>query len=145
MLPDRRVRLLVIAVLGLLLSGCGQGVLEASSAPGFVLEPIDGSDVKKVILTEETADLIGVETADVRTDSRGLSTLPADAVLYDPDGATWVYTSPEEHVYVRVQIKVATIKAGVAELWDGPAPMTKVVTVGVAELFGTENGVGDPE
>ena len=42
MLPDRRARLLVIAILGVLLSGCGQGVLEASSAPGFVLGQIDG-------------------------------------------------------------------------------------------------------
>jgi hypothetical protein len=142
---QRNGGLLVVAILGLLLSGCSQAVLEEVSEPGFVLEPIDGSDIKKLTLTEETADRIGVETADAQTDPNGRTSVPVSAVLYDPDGATWVYTSPEEHVYIRAQIKIATIKAGVAELSDGLAPETKVVTVGVSELFGTENGVGDPE
>ena len=141
----RPAQLLLTVALGLVLSGCGQSVLEATSPPGFAVEPIDGSQVKRVILSEDTADRLGIETARVVKDPSGRFRVPAAAVYYDPNGATWVYTNPEARVYVRVPIKVDTIKAGVAELSEGPAPDTRVVTVGVAELFGTETGVGDPE
>lgn len=145
MQPNRRKPILVLVALLAVLSGCSQSVLEATSPPGFAVEDIDGSELKRVILSEDTADRLGVETADVDLDPDGRSTVPAAAVFYGADGAAWVYTSPEEHVYVRAPIQVATITSGVATLKDGPAPKTKVVTVGVAQLFGTETGVGDPE
>jgi hypothetical protein len=145
MQPRRGTTILAVLALTAVLSGCSQAVLEATSPPGFHLEDIEGSEVKRVILSEDTAERLGVETAEVDSGVGGQTTIPAAAVFYAADGGAWVYTSPEERVYVRVPIKVAVIKSGVAQLTDGPALATKVVTQGVAQLFGTETGVGDPE
>ena len=62
-------------------------------------------------------------------------------MLYDPDGATFTYTSPEPLVFVRAPITIDRIEGDVAYLTEGPATGTSVVTVGAAELFGTELGV----
>jgi hypothetical protein len=43
---------------------------------------------------------------------------------------------------VRQRVGVARIDGDLAILGSGPAPGTAVVTVGVAELLGTELGVG---
>lgn len=146
MQPKRRTAVLGALALAFAVAGCGsQSVLEATSPPGFHVEPIDGSDVKRVVLTDETAERLGIETALVERDAAGDVVVPAAAVYYDADGATWVFTMPEPNVYVRASIKVATIKNSVASLSEGPAEATSVVTVGVQELFGTETGVGDPE
>jgi len=48
-------------------------------------------------------------------------------------------------VFVRTQVRVDRIDGDVALLLDGPPSGTSVVTVGLAELFGAETGVGDPE
>ena len=62
------------------------------------------------------------------------------SVLYDAKGKTWVYTSPEPMVFVRHAITVDHIDGDRVVLSDGPAPGTTVVTVGAAELLGTEYG-----
>ncbi len=63
-----------------------------------------------------------------------------------PRGQTWVYTSPETDVFVRAPVTLIDIDGGYeALLSDGPPIDTEVVTVGVAELYGSELGVGDPE
>ncbi len=68
-------------------------------------------------------------------------TLPYDAVIYGVNGETWVYTNPEPLVYIREPITIDYIEDNQAVLLKGPAVGTKVVTVGVAELFGAETGV----
>lgn len=68
--------------------------------------------------------------------------VPYAAVLYDAKGATWVYTSPSPLVFVRHRIKIDYISGDVAILAEGPPVGTKVVTLGVAELFGTEFEIG---
>ena len=68
--------------------------------------------------------------------------IPYAAVLYDPTGKTWVYTNPTELVYVRQPIQIETIAGDDVILGDGPPTGTPVVTVGAAELYGTEFGVG---
>ena len=60
-------------------------------------------------------------------------------MLYDPDGDTWTYTSPKPLVFVRAPIDVDRIDGDTALLSErsaGRAPT--VVTVGAAELLGTE-------
>jgi hypothetical protein len=64
------------------------------------------------------------------------------AVIYGAHGETWVYTSPEPLTYVRHPISIDYIEEDMAVLSDGPPAGTDVVTVGVAELFGTEFEVG---
>jgi hypothetical protein len=67
--------------------------------------------------------------------------IPYAAVIYDPHGATWVYTNPEPLVFVRHPIVVDYIDDDEAILSDGPSAGIAVVTVGAAELFGAETGV----
>jgi hypothetical protein len=67
--------------------------------------------------------------------------VPYAAVLYGVNGETWVYSNPEPLVFVRQPIVVDYIEGDLAILSEGPETGTEVVTVGAAELFGTETGV----
>jgi hypothetical protein len=64
------------------------------------------------------------------------------AVMYGPHGETWVYTNPEPLTFIRQPIDIDYIDGDQVVLSDGPSTGSKVVTVGVAELYGTESGVG---
>ena len=66
--------------------------------------------------------------------------VPHAAVLYDAKGKAWVYTNPEPLVFVRHGVSVDYIDGDRAVLSDGPAAGVAVVTVGAAELLGTEYG-----
>jgi hypothetical protein len=68
--------------------------------------------------------------------------IPYAAVLYDAKGNTWVYTNPEPLTFVRQSIQMDTVVGDEAILMRGPPIGTAVVTVGGAELYGTEFGVG---
>jgi hypothetical protein len=68
--------------------------------------------------------------------------IPYGAVIYDLHGETWVYTNPEPLVFVRHPILVDYIEGDLAVLLEGPPAGMEVAMVGVAELFGTEFGVG---
>ena len=70
------------------------------------------------------------------------SVVPYNAVIYDLKGDTWVYTSPAPLSYVRHHVKVDYIDDDTAILAEAPPVGTKVVSVGVAELFGAEFGIG---
>jgi multidrug efflux pump subunit AcrA (membrane-fusion protein) len=66
--------------------------------------------------------------------------VPWSAVLYDIYGGTWVYVETGERTYVRQRVVVRHVAGDTAVLASGPPPMTKIVTAGAAELFGTETG-----
>jgi hypothetical protein len=68
--------------------------------------------------------------------------IPYSAVIYDLQGQTWIYTSPEPLTFVRQSITVDYIEGDIAVLSEGPPAGTAVVTVGVAELYGLDTGVG---
>jgi hypothetical protein len=68
--------------------------------------------------------------------------IPYGALIYDLNGDTWVYTSPEPRTYIRETITVDYIDGDLAVLVEGPAAGTEVVTAGAAELYGEEFGVG---
>ncbi|MGB8193291.1 MAG: efflux RND transporter periplasmic adaptor subunit, partial [Chitinophagaceae bacterium] len=68
--------------------------------------------------------------------------VPYSAIVYDIHGGTWVYTNPSPNVFVRQRVELKTVTGETAVLNRGPATGTKVVTVGAAELFGTEFGGG---
>jgi hypothetical protein len=63
-------------------------------------------------------------------------------VIYDLKGGTWVYTSPEPLTFVRQPITVDYIEGDTVVLLDGPPTGTELATVGVAELYGADTGVG---
>lgn len=111
------------------------------------VEHIEGSDLSVVTLSERAMERLDLQTARVseRMVSRSNTprlTVPYSALLYDTEGRTWVYTSPEARSFVREEVVVEYIEGDVAVLNRGPAAGTVVASVGVAELYGTEFEVG---
>jgi hypothetical protein len=105
------------------------------------LEPIDGSELSRVILTDQAARRLDIQTQPVRAEEVSGAQrmlIPYAAVIYDLEGQAWVYTSPEPLTFVRSNIEVETIEGDTAIVSSGPQPGTPVVTVGAAELYGAE-------
>jgi hypothetical protein len=124
------------------LSACG----EASSGYDYEtashhepakLEPIKGTDVNRVILDAEGAERIGLQTAPIRQDGQQ-TVIPYGAVIYDADGETFTYTAPEPLTFVRQNIAIDHVDGDSVMLSSGPPAGTEVVTVGAAEVYGTE-------
>lgn len=109
------------------------------------VEKIEGTELNRVILTEKAAQRLDLQTAKVQeeqVDGKQQLVVPYSAVIYDLEGATWMYVSPAPLTYVRESITVDHIEGDMAYLVEGPATGTEVVTVGVAELYGTDTGIG---
>jgi len=137
----------VLALLGLL-PGCRSAPPEAAhaEAPSHV-EHIEGSELSRVTLSERAVERLALQTSQIsaRTTARSASpmlTVPYSSLLYDIEGRTWVYTSPEPRTFVRAEVMVDYIEGETAVLTDGPPAGTVIATVGVAELYGTEFTVG---
>jgi hypothetical protein len=131
-----RYLLVMLVLAGLLLAACGPQSNPVQFEPPSKLEPIEGTDLSKVILTEKAAERIGVETVT----ASGVE-VPYAAVIYDIEGNTWIYTNPEPLTFVREQIVIDHIEGDTAFLAESLPGELKVVTVGVAEIYGTETGV----
>jgi hypothetical protein len=141
-----------IAILGLLiavpqLSACTQTSAEATGgAEPAKVEHVEGSeDVSRLTLTAKAAERLGIQTAQVREQKvagKQRKVIPYGALLYDSKGATYVYVTPQPLTYVREPVTVDYISARSVVLTAGPAAGTQVVSVGAAELYGTETGVG---
>ena len=124
--------------LGLTLSACG-GSSEGPAPPEPAKVTKLAGGAEQITLTADAARRIDVKTAAAIADG-GNTVIPYAAVLYDPDGAAWTYTSPKPLVFVRADITVDRIDGERAILAKGPAPGTAVVTVGATELWGVEYG-----
>ena len=128
-----------------LLSACGGNQIPVTGEkvePSRV-EPIEGSDFSRLILTEKAVERLGVETTQVEVRQMNSEHLavPYSAVMYGLDGETWVYTNPEPLVYIREAIVIDYIDGDWVALMEGPEVGTPVVTVGAALLYGAEVGV----
>jgi hypothetical protein len=123
------------------LTACGQSSLPDEPGDAASVEPIKGTDLKRITLTPGAADRIGIRTAPVRTAPRKLAAIPYSAVMYDPEGKAFTYESTKRLTFVRHAITIDHLTATVAYLRDGPAPGRPVVAVGAPELLGTEEGV----
>ncbi|HEX6468984.1 MAG TPA: efflux RND transporter permease subunit [Streptosporangiaceae bacterium] len=135
--------LAAVAAIVLPVSACGPRDTtggELDQAPDRIV-PIEGTDRHQVILTADGAARVGIRTEPIRRIGRH-SYIPVGAVVYAPDGKTWAYTSPAALTYERVPIRVGRVGDGLAVLRSGPRPGTAVVSVGSAELYGAEYGVG---
>jgi hypothetical protein len=136
--------LLVTAGLGL--SGCGgsaQGATEAPAEVATVSEPDDGGPAV-VTLVEAAVKRLDIQTTPVADRADG-PTVPYSAVVYEPDGSSWVYTQTEERTYQRAAITVAGVHCDQVTLDKGPAVGTQVVSQGAAELVGVETGIDGEE
>jgi hypothetical protein len=109
------------------------------------VEKIEGSELSRVTLTEKAAERIDLKTTPVReqdVDGALRKVVPYSSLIYDAKGRTWIYTSPQPRTFVRKQVEVDRIDGDRVFLVDGPAAGTEVASVGVAELYGAETGVG---
>jgi len=136
--------ILFLIIAALQLSACAQKQASAEKISPVQLATMEGSDLKRLVLTEKAAERIDLQTAKVQEESvNGINRIvvPYAAVIYDLHGETWLYTNPEPLTYVREAIIIDSIDGDKAILVEGPSNGTEVVTVGVAELFGAETGV----
>lgn len=125
----------------LFLTGCRD--LSTEEEAGYepaTVEPVKGTDLARVTVTEDGARRIGLDTTSVTTRGEQV-VVPESAVWVDVNGEEWVYTSPETLVFVRAQVVVDRYVDGVAVLSTGPAAGTEVASIGVAQLIGTEFGI----
>jgi hypothetical protein len=138
----RGVAVSLLLAVSLLAAGCGDSGGEEEGQPPAVTEQVEGSDAVRVVMTPEAAKRIGVKLAAVARDPAGgaQTVIPYEAVLYDPDGATWTYTSPKPNVFQRREIEISHIDGDSAFLADGPPVEAEVVTVGATEIWGVEYG-----
>lgn len=134
----------MLILAGLILSACSAETATAGKESPYKLEDIEGTDFKRVSLTEKAAERLDIQTDTVsmtEKDGNEVMTVPYAAVLYGLNGETWVYTNPETLVFVRESIVVDQIDGDMAILTEGPDVGTPVVTVGVSLLYGAEVGV----
>jgi len=96
------------------------------------------------IFTERAMERIGVQTAEIIEVSQSppQKVVHYGALIYGPEGETWVYTSPQPRVFLRNEVDVDRIEGDRVFLNEGPPVGTVVATVGVAEIYGTEFEVG---
>jgi hypothetical protein len=134
---------------GISVSGCGRGGgdSEIGGDPASVAA-IDGpGGLHSIQLSPDAASRIGLKTDKVRplaagqVGGAGLLVVDMAAVLYDQDGATWVYGQTEPLTFQRMPVVVSRVDGNLAVLLSGPPVGTAVATLGAAELRGSEDGV----
>jgi len=146
----KRVVLTAVAAVLLLATGC------ANSEPGVeegrhpaTLQPIAGTDLNKVTLTDLAARQLGLQTVPVAAVpapakvTAAQTSIPLTALVYGPDGDPWTYAQIATLTYQREPVVIDHITTDTVLLRSGPAVGTPVVSVGGQELLGAEYGVGE--
>ena len=130
-----------------ILAGCATATPEL--APPALIKPVAGSQIPQLQLTGRAVQRLGIVTQPVRqTTTAGQpahAAIPYSAVVYDTDGSTWTYVNTAARTYERKPITVTEIDGDMARLSAGPPAGTAVVTVGAAELLGTEYNISGEE
>lgn len=127
--------------IGIVIAASSPDVAESKPEPVLV-EPIAGSDLKRVTLTQSAADRLDIQTDVVTTSNPDELVVPSAALIITPDGRFWVYASSEPLVYQRWELGDATERDFRVYYQDGPPEGTEVVITGVPELYGAEFGIG---
>lgn len=126
---------LAVAMAALPLWGCAE--VESESEAGYEPSKLGPA---AVTFTAEGAARTGLRTEAVRRIG-GRIVVPYAALLYGAEGDTFVYRSPKPLRYRRTEVRVGRIEGDRVLLSHGPPPGTRVVTVGAAEVYGTEQEV----
>ncbi len=144
---SKRWIIVALLLIVLPLAACTRGESEESAAGGeepAKIEPVEGTDLSRITLTTKAAERIDVQTTVVRSEEGAETTMtvmPYSALVYDTEGRAWAYTSSDPLTFVRAPLTVERIEGDDVFLREGPPAGTAVVTVGAAELYGTELGV----
>ena len=141
----------VFAASIVVLAGCGQPAANTAEKedPATVTEVEGQEQLHRITLTERAARRLGIETAEVdgAPGSTFRTRVPYSAIIYDAQGEAWMYVvDGAPLVFIREPVTIVEIVSDAAGdyavLSRGPAAGTSIVSVGVAELFGTEFEVG---
>ena len=139
--PGRLLAAVIATLTTVAISGCTEVEEPAPDVHQPArLEPVEGTDVQRVTFDERGAEQVSVRSAPVRRQGKR-TVVPYAALIYDGQGAAWVYTNPEPLTYVRAPVDVARIVGRRVLLNDGPPVGTAVVTTGAAEVYGAELGI----
>jgi hypothetical protein len=121
------------------MAGCAE--IESVTAEPYEpahLESTGPDQPKKVILTEEAAQRIELQTTLVKSHGADVSVDQA-SLIYDQKGNTWVFTVIGPRTYMREAVRINEVDDNnLMILSAGPPAGTEVVTVGAIELWGTE-------
>ena len=143
---NRWMMVIVILILAALpLAACGQAPAASTKIQPATVEKNADTGLNRLVLTEKAAQRLAIQTTPVREEQVSGSqhkVIPYAALIYDLKGATWTYTNPAPLTFVREAVTVDHIEGNKVVLTQGPAVGTAVVTVGVAELYGTDTGIG---
>jgi len=130
-----------------ILAGCATAT--PAETPPALIKPVAGSQIPQLQLTQRAVQRLGIVTQPVeQSATAGQPTgeaIPYSAVVYDHDGSTWTYVNTATDSYQRKPITVTEIDGAAALLSAGPPAGTQVVTVGAAELLGTEYNISGEE
>ena len=130
-----------------ILAGCAAATPDET--PPALIKPVAGSQIPQLQLTQRAVQRLGIVTQPVQPSAtagqQAREVIPYSAVVYDHDGSTWTYVNTMARTYERKPIRVTDIDGQVALLSAGPAAGTPVVTVGAAELLGTEYNISGEE
>lgn len=140
----RRLHLLLLIVLllaSLQLSACApKQELAPQVAPVHVTH-LSGDQPTRVTLTPDAIKRLDLQTDSVQVANvNGVekTLIPYSSIVYDTEGRTWVYTSPQEGTYLRTAVQIESIDGDDVTIAAGLPAGTAVVTVGAEELFGSE-------
>jgi hypothetical protein len=139
----------LLAGAALILTACGTAT--TADAPPAAIIPVAGSQIPRLELTSAAIQRLGIATQPVRpapaspAGTGAREVIPYSAVVYDTDGSTWTFVNTAARTYARQPITIAAISGNLALLSKGPPAGARVVTVGSAELLGTEYNISGEE
>lgn len=143
----------LVAGAAVILTGCAAAT--PAEVPPATVTQIAGSQVARLQLTGHAVQRLGITTQPVReapaakgqapAQTGARKVIPYSAVVYDTDGSTWAYVNTAPRTYLRQPITIAAIEGSTAVLSSGPPVGAAVVTVGAAELLGTEYDISGEE
>jgi hypothetical protein len=135
-------RIVVLLIVGSQLAACSNAPeATVQEPPPVQVVHLGGDQATQVTLSVDAAKRLDIQTDSVQIEViNGVERqiIPYSSIVYDTEGNTWVYTSPNDLTYVRTSVKVETIQGDDAVLLVGPPADTLVVTVGAEELYGSE-------
>ena len=137
-----------LAASALAAAACGTAPAPELAPPAQVV-PVAGSSIPRLELTHGAVQRLGIQTRPVAAAAPGTAgaatVVPYAAVVYDTDGSSWAYVQVAADTYLRQRIAVTVIRGDAALLSAGPPLGARVVTVGSAELLGTEYNISGEE
>jgi hypothetical protein len=131
----------------LLLSACRSAAPTEETQGAYepiTVKPIPGTKSFQVTITRRAAERLDIHTARAVASSKDV-VVPEGAVLFEPNGEAFLYTSPAPLAFVKQDVEVEHFAGDIAVLKVGPPAGTLVVTLGAAELYGAETGLGGEE